>query len=262
MKTIDRVCLPCVTFSFPSVGTCVVSGGQVIATPTASRTPTVTNTPTITRTPTITSTPTRTRTPTPTRTPTKTHTSTIIPTNTSTSIPTITPTFVPNNYGSGTCWASGPSWENFVVDYDIDLSVPPSWHSSIEAAAMTWNNVTPSHFTLVRQVGSSNTVRFEVSNNPDVVAVAAPPPSEGFIVFEYIKLNPNKPWNTNNNDPSSTAFNVQNVTTHEFGHWLMLYDIRDADCSDVTMYYSTYLGEINDITLTIADENATNWQYP
>ncbi len=224
-----------------------------------SRTPTktVTKLPSKTPTRTLTLTPSRTstRTATLTRTPSKT------PTPTKTRTPTITPT--PNNHGSGTCWASGPSWAGYTVYYDIDLTtVPADWVTSIVSAANTWNYVTPSHFTFVRQIGSNNTVRYEIPIDPDAIAVAAPPPLEGFIVFEYIKLNPNKPWDTNNDSPSSTAFNVQNVTTHEFGHWLMLNDIHSTDCAPVTMYYSISRGEIDKITLDIADENGINWQYP
>ncbi len=199
-------------------------------------------------------------TPTPTPTATLTSTPTLTPTETQTPAPTVTPT--PNNQGSGTCWRSGLSWSNYTVYYDIDSSVPQSWIPSIEASADTWNNVIPSHFTFVRQIGSSNTVRYQVPNNPDNLAVSAPPPSNGFISFEYIKINPNYPWDINNSSPSSSAFNVQNAVTHEFGHWLMLIDITDSNCTHVTMYESTYLGDIGKITLDIADENAINWQYP
>jgi len=166
-----------------------------------------TNTPTIaptsTRTLTPTRTPTRTRTPTPTRTAT--------PTRTPTRTPTVTP--MPNNHGSGNCWQSGPSWPSYVVYYDIDSSIPPSWIPSIEAAAQTWNNVTPSHFTFVRQTGSSNTIRNEVPLNSADIAGTNASPATGPYTSAYTKLNPNKTWDINNSSPSSTAFNVQNVMT-------------------------------------------------
>jgi hypothetical protein len=77
-------------------------------------------------------------------------------------------------------------------------------------------------------------------------------------------------WDTNNTaiagDPnsngSSTTDNVQNVMTHEFGHWLFLDDIKDANCNYVTMYGYIGLGEINKITLDVADKDAVSWQYP
>jgi hypothetical protein len=50
--------------------------------------------------------------------------------------------------------------------------------------------------------------------------------------------------------------------THEFGHWLDLWDISDEGCSRVTMWHEGAPGEIKKITVENADELAINWQYP
>jgi len=189
------------------------------------------------------------------------------------------PTPTPNSNGSGTCWSSQESWAVYSVNYDIVTSpIPPNitvadWVASIEAAAQTWNNVAPSHFSFVRQIGNSNTVRYEIPNNQTNLAASAPPPSSGYITSGYTKINPLMSWDVNNtplpnnpgNNGSTTTYNLQNVTTHEFGHWLFLNDITPASnpgCTQVTMDYDIGFGEIMKITLDIADENAINWQYP
>jgi hypothetical protein len=211
----------------------------------------VTDPYTPTSTPTVTPTETPTDTPTPTFTPTHTNTPTFIPTN----------TFIPgtpHSNGSGTCWSSQESWATDTVYYDISTSSIPGniteadWVSSIEAAVHTWTNVTPSNFTFVRQVGSSNTVRFEVPNDESKLAASAPAPSSGFITSGYTKINPNYLWDVNNtpipgnpgNNGSSITYNLQNVVTHELGHWLYLNDINDSNCRDVTMDYSSGHGEL------------------
>jgi len=214
-------------------------------------------------------------------TPTPTPTATFTPTSTSTNTPTFTPTntFIPatpHNNGSGTCWSSQESWDAYMVYYDILTSPIPGniteadWVASIEAAAQTWTNVTPSNFTFVRQIGASNTVRLEVPNDESKLAASAPAPSSGFITSGYTKINPNYLWDVNNtpipgnpgNNGSTITYNIQNVVTHELGHWLYLNDINDSNCRDVTMDYSSGHGELIKIDLDIADENAVNWQYP
>jgi hypothetical protein len=99
-----------------------------------------------------------TATPTATLTYTPTATSTNTPTNTSTPIPTNT--LPPPNYGgSGICWASKSSWSSYTVSYSIDRTTIPTslgWDDSIHSSAQTWNNIEPSHFTLVFSTTRSN----------------------------------------------------------------------------------------------------------
>jgi len=213
--------------------------------------PLATSTPSLTSTPTMTSTSTHTPTPTYTFTPTLTFTST--------SSPTLTPA-PPYSNGSGTCWKSGPSWAGFDVSYNFDTLVPTDWYASINAAAETWTNVTPSRFSFHRQP-SGNWIYYRVPKNPKVIAAAAPPPSSGYIVKGYIKFNPRMNWSITH-PPSSGTFGVQNVATHEFGHWLFLYDIYDSNCDNATMYYATAKGEDSKSDLSPYDIEGINYQYP
>jgi hypothetical protein len=143
------------------------------------------------------------------------------------------------------------------------------WIASIEAAAQTWSNVSPSNFSFVRQVGSSNTVRYEVPNPPTILA-GSPYPPGGYIVSGYTKINPTYIWDINNtplpSDPnhngSTISYNLQNVVTHELGHWLFLDDIDNTGCVNVTMKRTIGHGEIMKISLDANDKSAVNWQYP
>ncbi len=281
--------------SAPPTSTPTITNTPTI-TYTPSRTPTVTLTPMITRTPTKTATPTRTptktKTPTVTRTPTKTQTPTITltpsktstPTKTATNTPTLTPTSTATStitntpsYGWGPCWQGGPSWASYTVNYEIDtLSIPSNitegdWISSITAAAQTWTNVSPSYFAFVSQVGSGNFIRYQEPDDNKLIAATVSQPSSGPYVLAVTKINPLKLWDVNNtpisgnpdSNGSTTTYNLQNVVTHELGHWLYLHDMKDSiSCADVTMYQSAATGEIKKIDLDIPDINGLNSQYP
>jgi hypothetical protein len=212
---------------------------------------------------------------TPTNTPTitLTATATLTVTPTATSIPT---TPAPNSFGFGTCWASENSWEGFTVSYSIDRDTIPvslGWDASIFAAAQTWNNVSPSHFELVfyPNEGSNNVISYQVPPNPEFLAQVYPYYFNPFVYITEKKLdiNPYFDWDTNNvpdnNDPDTNGtsyFNVQNIVTHELGHFLQLEDMFTESCSSVTMYRYVNPGEIKKITLDVADMEAINWQYP
>ena len=182
----------------------------------------------------------------------------------------------PHSNGSGTCWESGASWETYTVYYDIDETIFPielslaEWVGAIEASAQTWNNVSPSGFTFVRQNGNINIITYQIPNDPTNIAAAKPAPDTGFITSGYIKINPTKLFDVNNipapgtpgNNGSIDTYNLQNVVTHEFGHWLFLEDINNSNCTHVTMDWSIGYGELVKINLEAADIDAINWQYP
>ncbi len=208
-----------------------------------------------------------------TPTPTATFTPTSTPTVTPTSTPTNTPP--PNHGGSGTCWSSANSWEGYTAFYAIDRNTIPvskGWDDSIIAAARTWNDVVPSHFEFVYSEVSINVISFQQPSDQNALAEVGPLPILDVIDItqKWMKINPAYSWDTNNTptqgNPDSngeTTFNVQNVVTHELGHWLMLWDTYDTtNCAYVTMYEWIEPGEIKKITLEGPDIEAINWQYP
>jgi hypothetical protein len=202
--------------------------------------------------------------PTPTVTPTATATSTPTPNPTHTLTSTGSPTALPisRDHGSGTCWQSGPSWSVNNVSYVIDSSIPDSWFTSINAAANTWTDVLPSRFIFSYGYFSNNVVKYEVPLDDTILAgTAAIPDSSGSYEMAYTKINPLKSWDTST-PPTGMSFSVQNVMTHEFGHWLYLSDMYDENCSEATMDYSVATGEISKSDLTTYDIDGINYQYP
>jgi hypothetical protein len=213
------------------------------------------NTPTITYTPTITNTPTNTATLTPTFTPTFT--------------PTITPTstFVPgtpHNNGSGTCWQSGASWPGYTVYYDIDLNntIPSDWVVSIHSSADNWTNVIPSQFSFSRLPGSSNLISKGYLVDPDQIALTSIYATPVTITKVITVFSNNKLFDPSST-PASNSYSVENVMTHEFGHWLDLKDNYDSqNCGEITMYGYIDTGETKKTSLENADRDGINWQYP
>jgi hypothetical protein len=75
------------------------------------------------------------------------------------------------------------------------------------------------------------------------------------------------PWSINDptlgdcgGDPAS--YDVQNVATHEFGHWVGLGDIYDPNDSELTMYGYGALGELKKDTLATGDTIGINTVAP
>ena len=74
-------------------------------------------------------------------------------------------------------------------------------------------------------------------------------------------MNSADPWivNTGITNPDiqtglSTAYDVQNIMTHEAGHWLMLLDLYQWRTQKLTMYGYGALGELQKRTLGVGDE--------
>jgi hypothetical protein len=182
----------------------------------------------------------------------------------------------PQSNGSGPCWNSSNSWGTYTVFYDIIMSpipgniTPTEWLLAIDASAQTWNGGTPSQFTLIRQSGNNNFVDFQETSDPTYLAETAGniSTSTDYFTERYTHINSNYLWDVNNtpstpgNNGSTITYNLQNVVTHEFGHWLSLGDLGDPTCSQATMYYSAAHGELIKIDLASVDVDGLNWQYP
>ncbi len=209
----------------------------------------------------VTVTPTSTATSTATFTPTSTPT--LTPTSMATSTATVTPT--PNRSGSGTCWNSGASWPDYYANYTIDSTTIPAtdWVNSINSAANTWTNVTPSHFVFNNLAGTNNVISEGSLADPDQLALTSVYATSTTPITKVITVfSDTKPFDTGN-PPTSGNYSVENVMTHEFGHWLYLVDNYDEpNCGEVTMYGYISTGETKKTSLESADENAINWQYP
>jgi len=109
---------------------------------------------------------------------------------------------------------------------------------------------------------SYNTITFGHYPEPGVIAVTSVwgyftgPPSMREIVEAHILMNDDYEWADATVD--ELMMDVQNIMTHELGHWAGMADVYDATATEETMYgYSTegetkkrdlYYGDINGIT--------------
>jgi len=108
----------------------------------------------------------------------------------------------------------------------------------------------------------SNTISFGSYENPGVIGVTTVwgyftgPPSQREIVEAHILMNDDFEWGDASVD--NLLMDVQNIMTHELGHWAGMGDVYDSAGSEETMYgYSTegeikkrdlYYGDIRGIT--------------
>lgn len=61
---------------------------------------------------------------------------------------------------------------------------------------------------------------------------------------------------------SLNSYDVQNIGTHEVGHWMGLDDMYGSSGVDLTMYGYGSIGELKKDTLTTGDKNGLNALYP
>ena len=61
---------------------------------------------------------------------------------------------------------------------------------------------------------------------------------------------------------SPQAYDVQNIATHEFGHWVGLEDLYDEADGDLTMYGFSAGGEIKKRSLGTGDITGKNELAP
>ena len=161
--------------------------------------------------------------------------------------------------GDGGCYSqSGAKWSAGGAAYKIGTSIPADWQPSIDASTATWNasganfafrsdsNSTNelSFLDLVAKYGSSYSSTYAVTTTWSSVSTNA-------ITKATIEINSNFTWSTSG---EANKADVQNILTHEFGHWLRLGDIYSpATCSAVTMWGSAAYGETNKRTLEQPD---------
>lgn len=109
----------------------------------------------------------------------------------------------------------------------------------------------------------TNTVSFEPLNSayPNAIAVTFYWYSRGAktLLETDTVFNSDLPWAVSGNDPAS--YDLQNIATHEFGHWLLLGDLYSLRDWALTMYGYGGLGETDKSTLGKGDISGINKIY-
>jgi hypothetical protein len=153
---------------------------------------------------------------------------------------------------------AGYKWNSYPVSVDAsDASFPASWTSPLAYAMSAWNGASsPFYFN----VGySGHQVKCANSGNNGKVAVTTISRSGSQITDCDITFNTYYPWSTSG---GAGAYDVQNVTTHELGHWLTLLDLYGGGDTEKTMYGYVSTGETKKRTLETDDLNGINYIYP
>ena len=145
--------------------------------------------------------------------------------------------------------------------------------AAINAAAQTWSSVPGADFTL-SYAGTTwrtspsqdgwNTVAWKrLGSYPSALAMAyswytVPE----LIIFEAdMVINSDYGWSASAACPAGLS-DVQNVATHEFGHWAGLKDLSSAADAEKTMYAGSWLGETRKRTLEPDDQDGLRAIYP
>lgn len=143
-------------------------------------------------------------------------------------------------------------------------NIDPTWENAIDAAAATWSTA-GAEFMLVRSASSSNVIStgpIESPNDQDLALTYTWTDVGGSLITRNtVIFNDLYDWDPAP-IPDPNRYGVGNVMTHEFGHWVFLFDIRKQPCREVTMYWSADEGEYKKTTLHGADLEGLFWQYP
>jgi hypothetical protein len=111
----------------------------------------------------------------------------------------------------------------------------------------------------------SNTFSFGNYSNPDVIAVTSVwgyftgPPPQREIIEAHILMNDDFQWG--DAAVNSLLMDIQNIATHELGHWAGMGDVYEYAAAEETMYGYSDEGEIKKRDLYTGDINGITALY-
>jgi predicted Zn-dependent protease len=159
----------------------------------------------------------------------------------------------------------GVTWKKFPVNYSINAASSGLDHvavdNSIKKAAQTWDDQTPKSLLLfvgetaigkMDSVDNHNTVFWGPISDSRVIAVTTIWYTRYTkeIVDADIQMNSNLHWSTTG---LATAYDVQDIATHEMGHVCGLGDLYNSPASELTMYGYSSMNETKKDTLGSGD---------
>jgi hypothetical protein len=154
---------------------------------------------------------------------------------------------------------SGIHWSSYPVSVDTgDASVPLSWITPLAQSMATWNSQTSPFYFNVGYSGHQIKVQNSGNNGAPATAYISYDGSN-HITDVDVYFNSYYSWSTSG---EAGKYDVKNVATHEFGHWLMLNDLYGGGDTEKTMYGYVSTGETKKRTLETDDINGINAIYP
>ena len=157
------------------------------------------------------------------------------------------PSFVSAYSYAGVKWSTNGTTADFGSP-----SIPSSWITPIAQGMTPWNGAS-SPFTF--SAGTSNN-DITVSNfGAGALALTTVTSSGSTITDTDLVFNSYYSWSTSG---APGLYDVQNVATHEFGHFLMLNDLYGGGDTEKTMYGYVGTGETKKRTLVADDLSGIN----
>lgn len=151
-------------------------------------------------------------------------------------------------------WAGNPAQ----VPVTIQLSIPGAWITPIARAMGTWNNA-GAKFRFVSGSADHNVALKNLWWNSNAVASTYIRELWGTRITDRdTDFNSRYPFDI---DGRSTTYDVQDIMTHELGHWLFLDDLRSTSDFSKTMFNISFLGSTYRRTLDSDDMNGIKALY-
>lgn len=135
-----------------------------------------------------------------------------------------------------------------------------SWLTAIKAGSNAWNNAGAA--LTFKWIQSTTDNRIYFTDAEDKYLGKAVPTRSGNYNTRYLMyFNTYYTWSITSGGETG-KFDVQSVATHEFGHWLTLYDLYESTDSEKTMYQWTASNEIKKRSLHSDDIAGIKYIYP
>ncbi len=156
--------------------------------------------------------------------------------------------------------------QSFDIKTAVD-SAAAAWHDADNKVTFVDDGIAAATADPGAAPDGRNTVSFRSisSKFPNAIAVTY---SWYYVntkrVFEVDTIfNDDLPWSVNPYGASFTgSYDVQNIATHEIGHWLVLGDLYKPRDAELTMYGYGAMGETKKDTLGVGDILGINRIYP
>ncbi len=162
-------------------------------------------------------------------------------------------------------FSAGPRWTGTSVNYGWDWwqSIPADWKDPIRNGAAAWNSA-GSVFRFNEDYWTANIFKGSLGvNGPQAETIincgsirCTDPNAK--ILSVKTTFNSNKVWTTTG---ESDKHDVQDVATHEFGHWLWLYDLDGIGDIQKTMFGTGQAGVTYRRTLEQDDKDGIIYLY-
>lgn len=150
---------------------------------------------------------------------------------------------------------AGWYWHQGYAGYCLDSTIPSGWSTPIAQGANAWNNAGANFYFYT--ITCNNKVYYAGLSENTLARTWTYYSGDSISKCETY-FNNNKIWSTSG---ESGKYDVRSVATHEFGHWLDLYDLYNSTDTEKTMYYQTAAGETKKQTLDSDDIAGINSIY-